>query len=109
MNEGAKLLRQYLSELRFDHRFVELLRGSGLNLQVPRDAIALDAEELAEGWLDDVELDTGREVSPSIRSEVVRFVEGRMPGLLQRFRGNEDAVRLTMYNLLAARFAGLTR
>ncbi len=109
MNKNARLLQQYLNELRFDHNFIELLRGSGLNRAVPRDAIALDAEELAEGWLSDIELDTGREVAPGVRSQVVRYVEGRMPGLLLRFRGNEDAARLTMANLLDTHFAHLRK
>lgn len=109
MNEGVKLLQQYLNELRFDHKFIELLRGSGLNRSAPRDAISLDAEDLAEGWLSDIELDTGREVAPGVRSQVVRYVEGRMPGLLLRFRGDERAVRLTMYNLLATKFGNLAR
>ena len=108
MNEGVDLLRRYLHELRLDHKFIELLRGSGLNraLAAPRDDLALDAEELAEGWLEDV---AGGEVAPGIRTQVVRFVENRMPGLLLRFRGNEGAVRLTMYNLLAAKYGRLVR
>lgn len=97
------LIREYVSGMSCDPRFYALLRGSGLS-DMGRDS---DVVELAEGWLDDVELVTGRQVSPGTRAQVVRFVDGRLPGLVARFRGNVDAAHLTMVNLLDTRFADL--
>lgn len=102
MADGTRLLRAYLTELRRDENFLALLRSAGLGGDPGPDQVA--AENLAQGWIDDTELTTGRRLSPGTRLQVVKFVEHRFPGLVVRFRGNLDAARLTMMNLLDARF-----
>lgn len=102
----SRLLRSYINELRQDDRFIAMLAGAGLGHH-HREAVNIEAEELAEGWIDDVEVVTGRPVSPGIRSQVIRFVEGRMSGLVVLFRGNKNAARMTMYNLMDAKFSDL--
>jgi len=107
VDEPVHLLRAYLTELRRDEGFLSLLRTAGLGGFPGHDRVF--AEDLAEGWLEDMELATGRMVAPGVRFQVVRFVESRFPGLVVRFRGNKDAARVTMLNLLDARFRGPQR
>ncbi len=101
----TRLLSSYLTELRRDESFLALLHAAGLRGVPGHDRVF--AEDLAEGWLEDMELATGRMVAPGVRFQVVRFVESRFPGLVVRFRGNKDAARMTMLNLLDARFRSL--
>lgn len=102
MADGQRLLRAYLMELRRDESFIDLLRDAGLGCEARSDGGF--AQGLAEGWMDDMELSTGRMLSPSTRYQVVRFVEGKFPQLMACFRGNMGAARLTMLNILDARF-----
>lgn len=103
--DEVPLLRSYLIELRQDEAFLSLLRSAG----VGGDRGDTVTEDIAQGWLDDVELDTGLRVPAGAQSQIFKFVENRYPALVVRFRGNTDAARLTMLNLLDARFRRLTK
>lgn len=104
MSDRSLLLREYLNALRQDDSFLASLRSAGLGSHVGADRLV--AENMVEDWVDGIE-SAGRSISPGLRSQVVRFVEGKMPGLVVLFRGNMDAARLTMINLLDARFREL--
>ena len=103
MDEG--LLRQFiqatLGELRVDPKMMKLLKGS--DLQHSHEPGAESAREVADRWLEEL----GGRVSERDRAIVTRFVARRLPGLVQRYRGNSLQAMQTMYNILDARFHDL--
>ena len=102
------VLRQYirdtLQELRADPRMMSLLRGAGIGPTRQGDSDV--SRQLANGWIEDSETETGKRMSPGNRLQVVRFVGKRWPILLKRFRGDERAAEHTLYNILDTKFSG---
>jgi hypothetical protein len=102
------VLRQYirdtLHELRADPRMMSLLRGAGIGPAHYSDND--ESRQLANGWIEDTQTETGKPMSPGNRLQVVRFVAKRWPILLKRFRGDSRAAEHTLYNILDTKFSG---
>jgi len=110
--EDNKLLREFIkesvvSEVKLDvddvymSKLMAYLRGEqGLKL-------SSDVRSVAYDWINDVEALTGAALVPWKKGAVTRFVGSKWPGLLDRFRGNVQAARYTMFNMLDAKFKAL--
>lgn len=106
MNES--LLRAFISEavlaeLRRDEKFIAMLRNSGVGAGESRPE-QVNSRHIATEWIEDLELEVGKPISHGHKAQVFRFVIKRMPGLVARYRGNIQAARQTMYNLLDTKF-----
>ena len=93
----SNLLRQYiqatLDELRVDPKMMALLRGTGIR---DTDSPAShEARVVANDWLEHM---GNRSHYHKVR--VHRYVARKWPQLVKRFRGDRDAARQTLYNLL---------
>lgn len=108
MQRISTLLKEYLNELKRDEQFITILRNAGLNSTVQKRS-RIDAEALADDWIDTVEIEIGSELAPGHRSQIVRFIEQRLPGLVVKFHGDDNAARWTMYNILNSKFNDLKR
>ena len=93
----SDVLRQFiqatLAELRVDPKMMHLLRGTGIrSTNEPSDK---EAQAIAKEWLQDM-----GERSEYHRIRVHRYVARKWPQLVKRFRGDKEAARQTLYNLL---------
>jgi hypothetical protein len=102
-----ELLRLYIHEalqleLRADPHMMSMLRGSGMRASSsPTNKIA---SRIATEWIEDKELETGEPLPLHMRTQVNGFVAKRWKGLMVRFRGNDQAAKQTLFNILAAKF-----
>lgn len=95
-------IKATLQELRADRRMMAMLKGADLGPTRKGDSGV--SRELAADWLLDIETELGKQLHPGVKTNVLRFVGHRWPGLLQRFRGDANAARHTLYNILDAKF-----
>lgn len=95
----SEVLRQYikatLDELRVDPKMLKLLRGTGLRATGDEVSSGKEAQALADEWLQDMGERSGHH-----KVRVHRYTARKWPQLLKRFRGDKEAARQTLYNLL---------
>jgi hypothetical protein len=67
--------------------------------------VRLDAEEIAESWLEDQSLSRDIEIDQDFKTEVITFAKSKSTKVMNRARGNTEKAALILKRALSSRYS----
>lgn len=98
------LIKTLIQESLAERQLVQHMKNA---LGYARNDLTLEAQQIVDDWLTEIELETDDLLAPGLVTTLERFAYEAWPTVRSRFNENIDLALLTMKNLLDARLGEL--